>query len=51
MEGGDRRIDEKVIHVDDKPSFGDHVAEGVVHKPLEGGRGVCKPEEHNSGFK
>ena len=33
--------DEEVIHVDDKPAFGDHVLEGVVHKSLEGGWGVA----------
>jgi len=32
--------DKEVVHVDDEPSFCDHVSEGVVHEPLEGGGGV-----------
>ena len=43
--------DEEVIHVDDKPSFSDHVPEGVVHESLEHGGGVAKAEKHDSGFK
>ena len=31
------RIDEEVVHVDDKPAFCDHIMEGVVHESLEGG--------------
>ena len=51
MEGGVGGVDEKVIHIDDEPSFGNHVTEGVFHKPLKGGRGVGKPKEHYGGFK
>ena len=51
MEGGVGEIDEKVIHVDDEPSFGNHVAEGVVHESLKSGGGVGKPEEHDGGFE
>ena len=51
MKSGVRGVDEEVIHINDKPSFGNHVTEGVVHEPLKSGRGVGKPEEHNSGFK
>ena len=43
--------DEEVIHVDDEPSFCDHVSEGVVHESLKSGRGVGEAKEHNSGFK
>ena len=46
-----RREDEEVVHVNDKSSFSDHVAEGVVHETLEHGGGVGKAEEHDSGFK
>ena len=51
MEGGVGGVDEEVIHIDDKPSFGNHVAEGVVHEPLESGGGVGKSEEHDGGFE
>ena len=43
--------DEEVIHINDEPSFYDHVLEGVVHELLEHGRGVAKTEEHNSWFE
>jgi len=43
--------DEEVIHVDDEPSFCDHVPEGVIHESLESGRGVGEAEEHDSRFK
>jgi len=43
--------DEEVVHVDDEPSFSNHVSEGVIHKSLEGGRGVGETEEHNSRFE
>ena len=33
--------DEEVIHVDDKPSFSDHVPERIIHESLEGGGGVA----------
>ena len=46
-----RRGDEEVIHIDDKPSFSDHVLEGVVHKSLERGRGVAKAKEHDCWFE
>ena len=51
MEGGVRGIDEKIIHVDNEPSLGNHIAEGVVHEMLEGGRGVGESEEHHRGFE
>ena len=41
----------EVVHVYDKPSFGDHVSEGVIHESLECGWGVGKPKEHNSWFE
>ena len=43
--------DEEVIHVDDEPSFSDHVLEGVIHKLLERGKGVAKTKEHDGRFK
>ena len=44
-------MDTKVIHIDFKPTFSDHVCEDVVHKCLECGRGIAEPEEHDGGFK
>ncbi|KIN99908.1 hypothetical protein M404DRAFT_153916 [Pisolithus tinctorius Marx 270] len=43
--------DEEVIHVDDQPSFSNHVLEGVIHESLEGGGGIAQSEEHDHGFK
>ena len=51
MKGGVRGVDEEIIHVDNKPSFGNHITEGVVHETLEGGRGVGKSEEHHGWFE
>ena len=42
------REDEEIIHVDNEPSFGNHISEGVIHKPLEGGWGVAQSKEHDS---
>ena len=42
---------EKVIYVDDQPSFRDHIAERVVHESLKCGGGVAKAKEHDSQFK
>ena len=43
--------DEEVVHVDDEPSFSDHVVERVVHESLECGGGVAQTKEHDGGFK
>ena len=51
MEGRVGGVDEEIIHVDNEPSFGNHVVEGVVHETLEGGGGVGEPEEHHSRFE
>ena len=51
MEGGVGGVDEEVIHIDNEPSFGNHVVEGVVHESLEGSGGVSEAEEHYGGFK
>ena len=48
---GIRRGDEEVIHVDDEPSFSDHISEQVIHESLECGRRVAKSKEHNCWFK
>ena len=46
-----RGEDKGVVHINDEPSLGDHVSEGVVHKSLEGCRRVGKSEEHYCWFK
>ena len=51
VESGVRGVDEEIIHIDNKPSFGNHVAEGVVHESLKGSGGVGEPEEHHGGFE
>ena len=51
VEGSVRGVDEEIIHVNDKPSFGDHVAEGVIHETLKGGGGIGESKEHHRGFE
>ena len=36
-----------IVHVDDEPSFCDHVSEGGVHNSLEGRWRVALAEEHH----
>ena len=45
------REDKEVIHVDNEPSFSNHVLERVVHKSLESSRGIAKSKEHDGWFK
>ena len=47
MESGVGGEDKEVIHIDDKPSFCNHIAEGVVHEALKGSGRIGKPEEHD----
>ena len=47
---GTTGMNAKVIHVDLKPSFSDHVREDMVHKGLECRRCIAKPKEHYCGF-
>ena len=51
MEGGVGRIDEEIIHIDDEPSFSNHIAKGVVHETLEGSGGIGESKEHHGWFK
>ena len=51
MEGSVRGIDEEIVHIDDEPSFSNHIVEEVVHEPLKGGGRVGEPEEHDCGFE
>ena len=48
---GVRGGDKEVVHIDDEPSFGNHVSEQVVHELLERGGGVAKAKEHDRRFK
>jgi len=41
----------KIIHIDDEPSFGNHVSKRVIHESLESGEGVHKAKEHDCRFK
>ena len=43
--------DQEVVHIDDEPSFSDHVSERIVHESLERCGGVTKAEEHDCGFE
>ena len=36
-----------IVHVDDQPSFHDHVSKGGVHESLEGKQRVALSEEHD----
>ena len=51
MSGDVRRVDKEVIHVDNKPSFCDHIAKGVIYESLEDGRGIGETKEHYSWFE
>lgn len=51
MSGGIGRIDQKVVHVNDKPSFCYHIMERVIHELLEGSRGIGKAKEYNGWFE
>ena len=51
VESGVQGVDEKVVHINDKPSFCDHAMERVIHELLEGGWGVGESKEHDGGFK
>ena len=46
-----REGNEEVIHIDDKPSFSNHVSEGIVHELLKRHRGVAETEEHHGWFE
>ena len=43
--------DEEVIHVDDEPSFSNHVLEGIIHESLECCWRVSESKEHDHWFK
>ena len=51
MGGGVGGVDKKVIHVDNKPSFCNHIVKGVIHEPLKGSGEIDKTKEHYSWFK
>ena len=45
------REEEEVVHIDNEPSFSDHITERVVHELLECRRGVGKSKEHYHWFE
>ena len=51
MDGFVRGEYEEIIHVDDKPSFSNHIPEGIIHEMLKFGKEVVETEEHDSEFK
>ena len=46
-----RRENEEVIHIDDEPSFSNHISKGIVHESLESCRRIGKSEEHYCWFE
>ena len=46
-----RGEDKEVVHINDEPSFCDHVSEGVIHELLEHCWGVGESKAHYSWFK
>ena len=44
------QVDEEVIHVNDEPSFCDHIPKRIRHEPLKSGGGIGHAKEHDSGF-
>ena len=51
MGGRIRGVNEEIVHVNDKPSFCDHIAKRVIHEALESGGGIGETEEHHRRFK
>ena len=43
--------DKDVVEINRDLPFSNQVFEDVVHHPLEGGRRICEPEEHDRGFE
>ena len=43
--------DEEIIHVDNEPSFSNHISKEVIYEILECGRRVVKTKEHDGGFE
>ena len=35
------RYDENIVHVDDKPSFSDHISKDFIHHALESSWGIA----------
>ena len=47
VRGGDK----EVVHIDNEPSFSDHVSERVIYEPLEHSGGVAETKEHDRWFE
>ena len=46
-----RRENEEVVHIDDEPSFGNHISKGIIHELLERCGRIGKSEEHYCWFE
>ena len=44
------QVDEEVVHVNDEPSFCNHIPKRIGHELLKSGEGIGHAEEHDSGF-
>ena len=44
------RVNKKVVHVDDEPSFCNHIPERIGHESLKRGGGSCHAKEHDCWF-
>ena len=51
MDGWVGGINKKIVHVNDKPSFCNHIAKEVIHEALESGRGIGETKEHHGWFE
>jgi hypothetical protein len=51
MRGVVRGEDQEINHVNNKPPFGNHIMEGIIHESLEGGRGIIHAKEHDHRFE
>ena len=43
-------VDEEVIHVNNKPSFCNHIPERIGHESLKSGEGIGHAKEYDSGI-
>ena len=44
-------VNKEIVHVDDEPSFCNHVTKGVIHEVLESGGGIGETKEHYGWFE
>ena len=44
-------VNEEVVHVNDKPSFHNHITKRVIHEALESGGEIGETEKHHHRFE